>query len=106
MKRFKCKVERTDEYIIEFDEDIWTEELMAEFREMFFPLHTLEEHAEQVAQMRARFPDNSFYEGYGVPKVNGKIPWLIREENYEDSGVNIIIESEDEDIYIDVEELD
>ena len=107
MKRFKCKVERTDEYIIEFDENIWNEEMMTAFREVFFNFHSLEEHAEQVAQMRARF-GNDFIEGYGIPRVNGKLPWCVKEDdkNAQNSGVNIIIESEDEDVCVDIREID
>lgn len=102
MKRFECSVKRTNKYIIEFDEDIWSEETIAAFREVFFDFYFLEEHAEQVAQMRARF-GNDFIEGYGIPTVNNKLPWHTKEA--QNSGVNIIIKSEDEDICVDVKKI-
>jgi len=104
MKRFKCKVERVDEYIIEFDEEVLNEEWMKYFRSVFFNYHELDEHAEHIAQMRARF-EQSFIEGYGVPLVDGKIPSFADEKSV-NKAINIVIVSEDEDCEVEVEEIE
>ena len=107
MKKFKCTVERTDEYIIEIDENIINEEWMEHFRKYFYNFHDLEEHAEHIAQFRARFGEHDFIEGYGIPLVNGKKPWSITDDKYKDyeCGINIIIKSEDEQCEVEVEEI-
>lgn len=105
MKRFECTVTRTDKYIIEFDENIIDEGWMKEYRKHFYRFNTLEEHAGHIAQFRARFDDHYFIEGYGVPLINGIPPWSITEENGLEKGINIIIESEDQECDVDVEEI-
>jgi len=103
MKRFKCKVERVNEYIIEFDEEILNQEWLDEFSKHFYKFKGLEEHAEHIAQIRAR-TEQDFIEGYGIPLVNGKVPHFADKYNIE-KGINIVIVSEDEDCEIDVEEI-
>lgn len=107
MKRFKCTVERTDEYIIEFDENIYDERWIEDFKRYFYDFDDLKEHAEHIAQFRARFGDHSFIEGYGIPLVNGKVHWSVKDkEKNKEIGINIKIISEDDDCYVDVEELE
>lgn len=103
MKRFKCTVERTDEYIIEIDENKINREWIEEFKKHFYDFDTLEEHAGYIAQYRARFESN-FIEGYGVPLINGKKPPLLSPNEFE-SGINVIIISEDYNGNVDVEEI-
>lgn len=102
MKRFKTTVTRTDEYIVEFDENIIDEEWMKDFRDYFYTFHTYEEHAKHIAQIRARVGDG-FIEGYGNPMVNGKPPWWSLKD-YE-KGINIIVKSEDLDCEVEAEEI-
>lgn len=108
MKRFKCTVTRTDEYIIEFDENKFNKKWMDEFAKFFYDFDSLEEHAEHIAQFRARF-EKDFIEGYGIPLQNGERPFSVRvnEENekYLERGINIIIKSEDDDCEVEVEEI-
>jgi len=101
MKRFKCKVIREDEYIIEFDEDIINDEWMEEFRKYFYHFDDLEEHAEHLAQLRAR-TESQFMEGYGNITIKHKGGWV---EKREETGVTIIIKSEDEYQDVEVEEI-
>jgi len=102
-KRFKCTVERTEEYIIEFDDEIINQEWLDEFAETIYKIDSLKEHAEHLAQHRARFEQN-FIEGYGVPLIDGEIPYTIDKNNIQ-NGINIIIVSEDEMCDVDVEEI-
>lgn len=102
MKKFKCKVERIDEYIIEFDENIINKEWMEEFRKNFYNFTTLREHAEHLAQLRAR-SGNEFLEGYGTPLFNGRVfSWAAEPI---EKGINIIIESEDSQCDVVIEEI-
>ena len=70
---------------------------MDDFRHVFFDLHTLYEHAEHLAQIRARMGEG-FIEGYGNLKVNGKLPWHVTKSQKEnrlpcEDAFNIIIKS-------------
>jgi hypothetical protein len=101
MKRFKCTVTREDEYIIEFDENLINKEWMEEFNKYFTDDNTFEEHAENIAQYRARFCAE-FIEGYGEVNIKYKSGYEIKKN----SGVTIIINSEDEYCEVDVEEIE
>lgn len=105
MKKFKVKVERVDEYVIEFDENVINKEFIDNFKEYLYDFDTLEEHAEHIAQFRARFGER-FIEGYGNVMVNGRVPFMVKEEEVE-KGINIKVVSEDDfdNMYIDVEEI-
>lgn len=104
MKKFKCSVTRTDEYEIEIDETVLDEEWMEDFRQYFYNYHEYDEHAEHIAQHRARFEMN-FIEGYGIPLINGGRPPFAEEKGL-NKAININIISEDEDCSVDVEEID
>ncbi len=105
MKKFKVRVDRVDEYEIEFDENIINKEYIEDFKKCFYSFDTLEEHAEHIAQFRARFGER-FIEGYGNVMVNGRLPFMVKEEDVE-KGINIKVVSEDDfnNMYIEVEEI-
>lgn len=108
MKKFKCTVTRTDEYIIEFDESVINEEFMEHFRRYFYNFDTLEDHAEHIAQFRARYGER-FIEGYGNPMVNGELPFMAQLTSEEaknvNHAININVVSEDEDCDVEVSKL-
>ncbi|QDX94623.1 hypothetical protein EEL30_21515 [Brevibacillus laterosporus] len=101
MKRFKVTVQREDVYIIELNELLFSEDWMKQFREEFYDFHTLEQHAEHIAQLRARFGGGRL-EGYGVPLINGKTQNFY---DHPEAGININIVSEDEECDAYTEEL-
>ncbi|MDR1624143.1 MAG: hypothetical protein LBS04_04130 [Tannerellaceae bacterium] len=117
MKKFKCTVTRTDEYIIEIDENIINDEWMRHFRSYMYSFYTLEEHAKHLAQFQARIGDYDFIEGYGHVKRNGKL--LFSGEDYDSQGrllpedqrrepgkgINIVKVNEDNDCEVEVEEI-
>ena len=105
MKKFKVEVERVDEYEIEFDEEIINDEFMKDYKEFFSDIETLEEHAENIAVFRARFGER-FIEGYGNPMVNGRSPFMVKEEDVE-RGINIkvISEGDFDNMYVEVKEI-
>lgn len=104
MKYFKCEVERTDKYTVEFDETVCNEEWMEEFRDFFFDYFILEEHAEHIVQHRARF-GRGFIEGYGIPLENNEVPfwvWSDTQKKQVNHAINLKITSEDDDIRVDI----
>lgn len=105
MESYKCEVERIDRYVVEFDESVINEEWMEDFRQVFFDFYDLEEHAEHIAQMRARF-GNGFIEGYGIPLEDGEIPyWVISDtqKGQVNHAINMKIISEDDYLHVDVD---
>ncbi len=95
MKKFECTVTREDKYIIEIDENVLNDEWMVDFRKYFYSFHDLSEHAEHIAQFRARYRDNFYFiKGYGTPLVNGRKP-AFTDENFIQKAINIRIVSED-----------
>ncbi|MBX0320277.1 hypothetical protein [Shouchella clausii] len=104
MKKFRCTVTRTDEYEIELDENVMNEEWMKEFREVYYDFHYLEEHAEHIAQHRARF-GMRYFSDYGDPLVDGMRHWSTK-EGEEAKHINIKVLSEDEECVVEVEEID
>lgn len=57
----------TMEVEVTVDESKFDEEFMKEFREGFYPIHTIDGHLEHLAQMHVRglCDDDTFIEGYG-----------------------------------------
>lgn len=103
MKKFRCTVTRVDEYEIEVDEKEMNEEFIKQFKKCFYQIETLQEHAEYIAELRARL-NNNFMEGYGIPLVNGKNP-LFADDKSINNAINIKIISEDDDIEVESVEL-
>ena len=108
MKRFKCKVIRIDEYEIEFDESKINNKWLSDFRSYMYKFHSYEEHAEHLAQLRARCGED-FYEGYGYISVDGKKPLAVilskENESFYEPGINIRVVSEDRNCNVEVEKL-
>lgn len=101
MNPFQCTVERTDKYVVEFDESVCNEEWMKKFREFFYNFHSLEEHADHIAQFRARF-GHRLIEGYGIPLENGKVPyWADKEQVNHAINIKVISEDNEVEVYID-----
>jgi len=104
MKKFKCTVTKTYEYEIEIDEKIWTEETIKDWASAFYRADNLREVTEHLAMMKTRYDDGDFIEGFGVPMINGKEPFMFNSENKtsisKDININII---EDGDDYPEIE---
>lgn len=87
MKKYKCTVERTDSFIVEFDENIINEEFLENFREYFYDVYDLEELSEHISQYIARF-GIEYIEGIGCPLLNGKKPYGV-EDRLINKAINI-----------------
>jgi len=103
MTRYDCTVERIDKYVVEFDETVINDEWMEEFRGFMYDFYTLEEHADHIAQHRARF-GTRFIEGYGTPLENGEVPPFVKESDV-NHAINIKVTSYDSDIDVFVRKL-
>jgi hypothetical protein len=65
-------VEVTIPVYVTLDEANFDEKFMGEFRKSFYPFHTIDAHAEHLAQMYARdVHGGSFIEGYGEQEGMG-----------------------------------
>ncbi len=74
MSRTTTKTIEVSHFVeVTVDESKFTEEFMQEFSESFFPIDTIDEHREHLAQMYARgvCDDDGFIEGYGPAKDMG-----------------------------------
>lgn len=69
MKTFTVEVAQV--VTVELDETKFDEAFMQEFREGFYRFHTLEQHAEHIAQLEARGLIEPFIEGYGPAEDMG-----------------------------------
>jgi len=88
MIKFKCEVERTDEFTIEFDDSVINDEWLKDFKDTFFDFDTLEEHAEYLAEYLSE-RGNEFIEGYGILLEHGEEPqWA--EKKYINYAINIV----------------
>jgi hypothetical protein len=116
MKKFKCTVTRTDEFVVELDENVFTEEYMKEFRDVFYRFYDLEDHAKHLAWFQAEHGDDRFIEGYGSVLRDGQLPFSFEDYNADGSkkkkdeisiapGVNIITKGNPEDCDVEVKEI-
>ena len=67
----KYKVEVTQMVTVEIDEAKFTSDFQSEFREVFYPFRTVQDHVEHLAQLHARGLSSNFIEGYGDIKDFG-----------------------------------
>ncbi|MFZ2992560.1 MAG: hypothetical protein WA061_02480 [Microgenomates group bacterium] len=77
IRKIKVEVVQTKEIEVELDDEIITDEFNADFRKYFYPFYDLEDHAEHLAQFRARFEDESFIEGYGHVLSDGQLIFSV-----------------------------
>ena len=68
----KRLIEVTSIVEVETDDAKFTEEWLAEWRGVFYPFRSVEDHAKHIAQLAARgIFDPKFTEGYGPPSDMG-----------------------------------
>lgn len=102
IKKFKVEVTRTDEYLVEIDEEIYNKKWRMEFAEVFWPLESTADIAQDLAANQM-IHGQKFWEGYGYVKEKGKL-WFPHHDKKPTEGLNIErISSEDYDF--DVEEV-
>ncbi|MFL1672614.1 hypothetical protein [Paenibacillus dendritiformis] len=99
MKKFKVEVITTNIYEIELDENVFNKEWVTNFKEDFYDIDTLEEHALNLAIQRSKqvCRNDSFIEGYGTVRVK---PGGFDSKEWESvvDGIVIKVISEEENI--------
>jgi hypothetical protein len=97
MKKIKCTVTKVYEYEVELDEKVWTEEELKNWSTCFCDVDDLQELAEQLSLRKTDYEDGQFIEGFGVPMINGKKPfvWGDNKDSINESvNINIITDGE------------
>lgn len=75
MKKFKCTVVKTTEMEIEIDDSIWTPEYIAEWQKQFYDADDITDVVTHIATMKSECENGAFIEGFGIPMINGNIPY-------------------------------
>ena len=102
MKKYKVEVRLCSEYEIEIDEiALGGDEFIEHFKRYFAELDDWEEHAVNVATMKAR--GFTFIEGYGAPLVKGKRQPFVKDE--ETTAAINIVPIYEEDVEVDCFEV-
>jgi hypothetical protein len=108
MKKYEIEATRVDEYRIEVDETIWTEEEIKKWASCFWSAETPEDIARHLASSIMHLgSDHGFYEGFGYVKIyiQGRLKTQYKSgfEKLEDDeytkgiSINVITEAEDYD---------
>ena len=109
IRKFEVEVVRTDKYIIELDTDVLNEEWQEHYRRYFQEYDDLQEHAEHIAELRARLHSQLMFpghlEGYGIYLLNGKEVALGENKKYINRAVNVVLVDEDNDIEVHSNEI-
>lgn len=105
MRKFKCTVTKDYEYEIEFDETVWTEDELKDWSKHFYNVDGLQGLAEVLAEYKTTHDKGEFIEGFGIPMINGKKPYVFGNPNPDiEESININIIEEDY-TYSDVKEV-
>lgn len=100
MRKFKVKVVREEEYEIEIDESVWTQEQLKAFSKVMYQAEDLQELAEIIAEMYFKQGEGSWLEGFGIPYVNGKEPLFVHSSDKDAITKDININEIESDVYI------
>ncbi|WP_029680764.1 hypothetical protein, partial [Enterococcus faecium] len=91
MKKISLEMVRRDNVKVELDPEFFNEEWFEVFSKYFYDLAGLDELAEHIAY-NLIYNKSTFIEGIGIPLIDGKPPYWIKEEDKEDVNkyVNVI----------------
>lgn len=92
MKKFKCKVTKETTMDIEIDDSIWTDEAIETWSKVFNEADNLSEVVEQLAVLKSEYEDGEFIEGFNIPLINGKTPYVFIKDSDVSNEINIIDE--------------
>ncbi|MBS1684741.1 MAG: hypothetical protein JSS76_08305 [Bacteroidetes bacterium] len=105
MPKFRVEVTRRDEFIVEIDPSVYTDQQIKEFRESFYPAKDYHDIAKYVGVACSQDRLNDFHEGFGRIDVRyeGEISERREGEYYAEG---IVVEAEYEcDIETDITEI-
>lgn len=116
MKKYNINAIRTDEYIIEVDENVWNQEALDIWNSVFGGCDTLQELAEHISFLILRFGYERFLEGFGylyVQSEDGRQKTLFKRDDAGKcvivtefaEGIKVTIISEDDEYDFETKEL-
>lgn len=117
MKKYSIEAVRTDTYIVEIDESIWTPEELEKWGSVFFDMDSTKELAEHVAFVVMRGGYEKFSEGFGylyTQDGDGRQlrQWAMNEKGVLaevtdfSPGIKVTIISQDEEYNFETEETE
>lgn len=112
----KIEVIRTDEYLVQIDKSVWTEEALADWSSVFWDVDNCDEMSKVVASTICQNGLNRFHEGFGYIKAFNKDGSESIQYQKNDlgeweevkefvAGITITIISEEEDIETQIIEI-
>ncbi len=115
MKRFNARPQRTDEYIIEIDENVWNDDALKEWGNVFWELDGIEDLVEAIAMSLLRDGYERFIEGFGYLYTMRRGGYHLKQYEHVDGdfrevtefakGIKVTIVSEDDEFECEVEEI-
>lgn len=104
IRKFKCEVTSTSEYVIEIDDSVWSEEALENWSRVFCDVDNLEEVVKILAIQKTKYDAGEFIEGFGIPKINGRVPYTGANQIVNnDVNINIIYEDDLDSNVVEIE---
>lgn len=107
IKKYKAKVTREDEYLIEIDTEIWTKQEIKSWSESFYDADSAKDIVKHLSYAISSMGLRKFYEGFGYVKMeseSGKLidqykdgSWVPLSEDDYVKGLKVTILTHDED---------
>lgn len=116
MIKYNVQAIRTDEYIVEIDETVWTPEALESWSSVFTDIENTEELAEHITFLLMRFGYERFIEGFGYIQTQNSDGYQYSQFERDDkgnmvtvtefsAGIKVTIISEDDEYSFETEEI-
>lgn len=116
MKKYDIQAIRTDQYQVEIDETVWTDEALESWSSVFIDLENTQSLAEHIAFLLMRLGYERFIEGFGYIQVQNGDGYQYSQFERDDKGnivpvtefakgIKVIIISEDDDYSFETEQI-
>ncbi len=104
--KYQIKVERTDVYEIEIDEQVWNEEALNNWSNVFQQVDDVEDLAKVLAEATMKQGSDQFIEGFGRVKTlnrDGEETYSSKICKDKDESIILTVIDEDDDYYTNIE---
>lgn len=117
MKKYNVEAIRTDQYIVEIDETVWTDEALESWSSVFFDIENTQELAEHISFSLMRFGYERFIEGFGYLQTQNEDGYQYSQFERDNkgnmvtvtefaAGIKVTIISEDDEYSFETEEIE
>ena len=86
MKKYNVQAIRTDEYEIEIDENVWTDEKLKAWSEVFSDCEDTEDLAEHLSSLLLGLGYERFLEGFGYVYTENQFGEKLSQYHYDNNG--------------------